>query len=423
MTTPPLQVVNDGLPVRISVGDNPLVLRRGKIFEVGDYPDKEFALDEAEADAAIAAFAPVQADYEHRKGPLDGKLGRLTRVWREGRSLFGEVELPDWLDAALADTGRKISLAWSHAPQKRIVGWGWVRTPRVTDATLFAAFSAAESTFAGARHNTSDQKAIQQAHDSLHDGHDQLLYAGAECNDSTVLGYPVRMSASSEAQSPRKEHTFMDEMTSWVRSMPQKVRSLLSGESTFTGETERTNPSPPTPPAPTPPSAPPTPPAPTPPTTPPAVPAEFTARMDGLERELKAERDARFADRVSGLAAIARAEIEALISQGKVYPGEVDTLVASFTQDMVDDLVNPKQVTFSAGTETKQANRADLTRASLRARVPHGLTQEAIPVTIVAFGADNRPERKDVDIRTPDGAEAFARSWATKMNGAGAHRN
>jgi hypothetical protein len=116
------------------------VRRAGKIFECGEYTDKAFSLTEEEADAAIASFTPVPADYEHVSGPLDGQLGVLVAVRREGRELYGEAEVPAWLDRLLPAGKRKISLAWDRAT-KRINGWGWVTNPRISDAALMAAFS------------------------------------------------------------------------------------------------------------------------------------------------------------------------------------------------------------------------------------------------------------------------------------------
>jgi hypothetical protein len=117
------------------------VLRTGPIFEIGAYPDKDFTLTEAEADAAIAAFTPQAADYEHTPGPLDGHLGDLLTVWRDGTTLYGTAMVPRWADTALAAAGHKLSLAWDRAT-KQIVGWAWVTDPRVSHAQLAAAFAA-----------------------------------------------------------------------------------------------------------------------------------------------------------------------------------------------------------------------------------------------------------------------------------------
>ena len=61
-----------------------LVERSGKFFECGDYPDKKFPLNEAEADAVIAGFQPVDLELEHQtsqglKTILTGKLGQISK--------------------------------------------------------------------------------------------------------------------------------------------------------------------------------------------------------------------------------------------------------------------------------------------------------------------------------------------------------
>lgn len=136
------------------------VYRTGLLFRLGDYPDKNFSLNEAEADRAIAAFAPIEADYEHTPGPLDGKLGQIVQVWRDGQAIMGKALVPSWLDPLLADVGRKLSLTW-HRRSKMLVGWAWTTSPRVSDAALMSSYA----TFAGARHSAGDQEAINQIHD------------------------------------------------------------------------------------------------------------------------------------------------------------------------------------------------------------------------------------------------------------------
>lgn len=119
--------------------DDGSVVRRGKIFEVGDFPDKNVAFDDGDLDHAVNTFQPVENDLEHASTILDGKLGRLSRVWKRGQELFGEVELPAWLDKAIGDEAIKVSLAFDRA--KRIVGNALVLRPRIADAAIMSAFS------------------------------------------------------------------------------------------------------------------------------------------------------------------------------------------------------------------------------------------------------------------------------------------
>lgn len=119
--------------------DGDMVIRRGKIFEAGDYPDKGVDFTDQDLAAAASSFAPVENDIEHRSTILDGHLGKLQKVWQQGSELFGELALPKWLDKTLGPNGLKVSLAFDA--NKRIVGNGLVLRPRIADAAVFAAFS------------------------------------------------------------------------------------------------------------------------------------------------------------------------------------------------------------------------------------------------------------------------------------------
>lgn len=119
--------------------DDGTVVRRGKVFEAGDFPDKDVAFDEGDLDHAVNTFQPVENDLEHASTILDGKLGRLARVWKRGKELFGEVELPAWLDKVIGDEPIKVSLAFDRS--KKIVGNALVLRPRIADAAIMSAFS------------------------------------------------------------------------------------------------------------------------------------------------------------------------------------------------------------------------------------------------------------------------------------------
>lgn len=120
-------------------GDDGVVIRKGKIFESGDYPDKGVAFDEADLTRAVESFVPVGNDLEHRSTILDGKLGSLAKVWQKGTELFGEVHVPKWLDEAIGSEPIKVSLAFDRA--KKIVGNALVLRPRIEDAAIMSAFA------------------------------------------------------------------------------------------------------------------------------------------------------------------------------------------------------------------------------------------------------------------------------------------
>jgi hypothetical protein len=145
---PPAERVTFSASVVKSGDDFPAghVRYAGKIFEVGDYPDKKFSMTEDELASAASDFSsPVHADLEHTPTILDKQLGRLNRVWtsKDRRELYGEMTVPRWLDNMAAKSGRKLSAAFDRKT-KRIVGISWVLNPRVSDAALRAAFSAAK---------------------------------------------------------------------------------------------------------------------------------------------------------------------------------------------------------------------------------------------------------------------------------------
>lgn len=119
------------------------VVRTGKLFEAGDYPDKAVQFDENDLDLAVKTFSPVDNDLEHASTILDGHLGKLQKVWKKGAELFGEVEVPAWLDKAIGDEPIRVSLAFDR--NKRIVGNALVLRPRIADAAIMSAFSASQA--------------------------------------------------------------------------------------------------------------------------------------------------------------------------------------------------------------------------------------------------------------------------------------
>ena len=128
--------------------DGDFVLRTGKVFEAGDYPDKGFFITEAELATAAANFSPVDNDLEHKRTILDGKLGRVQSVVAKGKELYATVAVPKWLHSLVGLDPIKTSLAWNR-DKKRIVGNGLVLNPRIADAQLVAAFTAANQSTEG----------------------------------------------------------------------------------------------------------------------------------------------------------------------------------------------------------------------------------------------------------------------------------
>jgi hypothetical protein len=311
-------------PAPADAGDTDLL--RALVFRCGEYPDQQFALTEAEADALIADFAPVEARHGHPRsdGPLDGKMGTMIRLWREGRELFGLFAVPKWLTALIPPADRKLSLGITRAPIKRIAEWSWVTHPVISDAQLHAAFAQAST------RRPDPASAV-------------LSVAGAGSPGVSTAGL---------ARYPKENRmSRFDEFMAWLK-----------------GETE-------TAPAPLTEAPPPALPA------PPAEPAAFAADRQALETErrtLDAER-AEFAQtRYRQQAELA---VDKLIADGHVLPAEDQpnasgqrALVAIFAQALADD------ATGTALFGQQDGSRYAALTAAYAARAPHTLTREAIPV-------------------------------------------
>jgi hypothetical protein len=113
-----------------------LVTRNAKLFEAGEYPDKNLIVEEADLDRLVAGFdKPVPLWIEHQDQPL--QLGVLAQVWREGRELFGRLELTPEANALIEKSrARKLSVAVTKTLDQ-IIEVSLVRHPRVADARLF----------------------------------------------------------------------------------------------------------------------------------------------------------------------------------------------------------------------------------------------------------------------------------------------
>lgn len=328
------------------------VIRKGKLFEAGSYPDKAFEMTPEELAAAAAAFAPVPIDLEHVPTVLDGKLGevRAVEVADDGKTLLGTVALPTWLDAAIGDAERKVSCTWNRAT-KRLERLALVRTPRVTDAALMAAFAESEAEFIGRRNSGVDQSRIQGLHDVAID-------LGASCR--APMG-----------QTGRKESKRMgtwDTIKAWIQGGMEGEPNVTFGAGAGT----------PPEPADTPPE----------PAQPDPEKVALQARIATLEAEGRQGAAGAFAD--------------AMIAAKKALPAEKPAIVAAFARAAEDDAVSPAVVTFGEG---KTGGRVDALRALYEARQPHILTLETLPPDLkpeqilAAFNAPRDPATVDDERR------------------------
>lgn len=110
--------------------------RRAKLFQAGDYPDKQLVVTQQALDALAATFdLPAPLLIEHARSPLE--LGYLTHVERIGDELFGSLALTKEANDLVERSGaRSLSLGLS-SDLSQIREVSLVRNPRVADARLF----------------------------------------------------------------------------------------------------------------------------------------------------------------------------------------------------------------------------------------------------------------------------------------------
>jgi len=113
--------------------DGKHVYREGMIFECGDYPDKQFSLTEADADAYIQAYTPVEFAVEHDV-PLPEKP-LLESIRRAGNQIIGRAKLPVWLDKLVPV--KKVSCSWNR-DTKTLREISFTSRPRIASAALFS---------------------------------------------------------------------------------------------------------------------------------------------------------------------------------------------------------------------------------------------------------------------------------------------
>lgn len=114
------------------------VVRRAKLFEAGEYPDKGVTVTAEALQKLDERFdLPVPVLIEHAKSPLE--LGFLTDVRREGEELYGTVAFSPEADALLRRS-RASMLSLSLDPSlETIHEVSLVRRPRVPSARLLNA--------------------------------------------------------------------------------------------------------------------------------------------------------------------------------------------------------------------------------------------------------------------------------------------
>lgn len=118
----------------------------GLIFRAGNYPDKGVNVTSEDLKAIVAGFpsegVPVMSEHtDSLIGTAMQKDGAcLKRVWTAngGTELHGEIETPGWLDYALREVTKSVSVGLD-ATKQFLHEISLVLNPRVADAAVFAA--------------------------------------------------------------------------------------------------------------------------------------------------------------------------------------------------------------------------------------------------------------------------------------------
>jgi hypothetical protein len=379
------------------------VWRIGKIFELGDYPDKGFSLSEAEADRAIAQFTPVAADLEHKDTILSGKLGTMRRIWRDGRAVFGAAEVPEWLDTLFKSGERepKVSCAWERTGSKLLKGWGWVLDPHINEAALFSAY--------------------------------------AQFTRSQAATAPTAPTPTQPAQTNTRRENVMS-LTDKLREMFTASFSAGAADPSqpTTVTTPGANPAPtPQPTAPAPASSPTPTSTPSPVGTPAADPANPTATPEpgsltapgnpsvnfsapGTEQEAD-ERQVEFkAQRIKELA---EQMVDRAIADGHLYSAGRAVGLAAFTAALLrDETEGPSVVTFTRADGRVVNSMAGLLTELLAETPKHALFSNMLPVNVYNGSRGSTAEQDDAKKGAEQAAE-FNRTLGVKPspNGNGSH--
>jgi hypothetical protein len=430
-----------GVQNTVSQDNGDYVLRTGKIFEAGNYPDKKFDITPEEMCEAIADFKPVPLDIEHGPSIMDGKIGTLEAVAldADGKSLVGTVKVPKWFDDnVFKHTQRKVSATWDRAT-KKLNKLALVLNPRIKDAAmlseeagLFAAFVANEysnelegyskdeleakiksllesagfdkQTWDGkylmqSIHDTAsrsgavcheDEKTFNEAQeagflskaesDVIQQIHDVALRGGAVCKFLTVR------SESSE-YTDNREKIMLKELKAFFNRLPEDFD--LENLEAFKKEADE---------------------------------ASIEAKVASLEeREQKlAEAEKAFAEKEASLGvkdekvveetaeekdevenSVAsererqlEAELEAFrnkdvareaeifadaeIRAGRAFPAERAAMIALFSQAYKDDRSSDVKIKFKSGEEEVEVDRVETIKAIYASRKPHELTYEHV---------------------------------------------
>lgn len=334
-----------GVPIDFSasVETSPGV-RTGKIFEVGAWPEKNFALTPEEMAQAIEEFEPVPIDLEHKRTVFDGAssgagIGRLSEIWAadSGRTLMGRVEFTDWAAKALHGVKLPVSCAWQYVKTasgdtaKKITKLSLTVDPAITDAELVAAFSAEPIERIAAVHK---------------------LFSGEHAHDinPAPTGAPTEgkpMTVATEPGAATKPESFAAKLFSLFKSAtPEELAEVGAPMGAAFAGASAAAPAPAAAPA----SA--------------AVVAESKAEADLKARIVALEAEARTEKAVNFT--------RSLIERGVILPAQAPALAGLYEQALKDD-GDGTTVTFG---KDKVGTRVQSIEAMFAEAPNHGLTKE-----------------------------------------------
>jgi hypothetical protein len=157
-----------------------IVIKSGRIFKAGDFPDKKFKATRKDIANACDKFTkPVPLDVEHLPSLFDGRLGYLIGITQDPKDpdwMLGTTAVTKAASDLLGDRPLPVSVVWDK-PTMTITRTALTANPRVEDAAVMssAQFSKEEideqteqlARFIGARHNTTDFNALKLVHDTI----------------------------------------------------------------------------------------------------------------------------------------------------------------------------------------------------------------------------------------------------------------
>ena len=378
------------------------VTRTGLLFKAGTHTDMhgiEFTITPDELRAVADGPGTGYVELEHfrtfgQQSMLDGECGRVSGLWasEDGERLYGDVELPAWLDDIASKHGHKVSSIFD-IPTKAFRGVGMVLEPGLPDTALFGAYAA----FA-AKHNTPQgQYAMQRIHDvaadqgavcsssnaamaSRHEAtaiqqiHDTAVEHGATCASTSQTGTSVRLFGAPAGTKPsvyaaphkggKPMGRFLSNFRFWHTAGPE-VRDEARAEGLQLPDE--------------------------------AAFSQFSAEARALAKSelgteletMRKERDEAIKATQAAFALRFQAEgtayIDSLITANKLLPVEREPAIAAYAQSAQDDAAHGT-VAFADG---KQSSRIAGFKALYDARPAHTLTVEGGTQTVAPDGKGN----------------------------------